>query len=326
MKSLRNSLAKVGIKPPFSVPSGFQTHPKRLKEMIRIMNLPEPDINALQHRKVCDFAENDAQGLTYAYGNIWFLSSTENIFKYSIEGTDLYNPDKVCRLKKKSLSDLNRETDLDKQFCHCSDIDYFDGLTFVIVRYGGDDPPYLLLALSENLEVVGYSWLSPETGDSWCAISPWNGLLYTPSDQNAHLLIPYDVSEFYKVLPYPHKWGKRVNINLKEKGFILRKEDGSLDDEVNSHQGIAFSQNGRLYITRYNGNGPWYNYIHIYNALTGVRLGVSEEYDFPDFWDEIEGISIHPTGIIYIAVAINQNIFTDRFQIYGFKYPDSSPV
>lgn len=31
MKSLLDALAKVGIKPPFDIPSGFQMHPESLK-------------------------------------------------------------------------------------------------------------------------------------------------------------------------------------------------------------------------------------------------------------------------------------------------------
>lgn len=335
MKSLVQSLAKVGKKPPFSIKDGFQTQPNSLREILRILNLPNPKLETLQYKKIHEFSENDAQGLTYGYNNIWFLSSQYKIFKYSIQGNDLFTPTKLRRLKKVRLSDLIGATNLKQEYDHIGDIDYFGGLIFAPIRHyelvtvgpfrdSKSKPPHILLALSKNLEVVGYCFLSMETGDSWCAINPWNRLLYMPNTSDTTSLLTYDVSVFYKVLHDDrHTWGKNVSIRLHNKGFQLKKEDGS-PTEVTNIQGAVFSQNGRLYIPRYNGDGPWYNYLHVYNALTGIRLSVSPEYDFPGGLDEIEGISIHPSGVIYVAVAINDILSTDEFEIYAFKYSNST--
>ena len=173
----------------------------------------------------------------------------------------------------------------------------------------------------------GYSALSLDTGDSWCAVNPWNGLLYMPNCNDDRFLNLYNISEFYTTLRNRAEWGKCVNIDFLENKRYWFYKIGETVASVPAIQGIAFSQNGRLYVTRYSKPSlhPWFNYINIYDTMTGKELARPHEaINFSDFWDEIEGISIHPSGIIYIAVAINQEIQTDRFQIYAFKYPDPS--
>jgi hypothetical protein len=331
MKSLKSSLQRIKKDPPVRVPSCFQIHPGSLKELVKILNLSSPSLRSLKKRRVTNFEENNAQGVTYAYGDTWFLSSEYKIFKYQVKGNDLYRPSKVSCEKKRSLSLLIEKTDLDKKnYDHIGDIDYSNGLLFAPIRSKRGGVPHILLALTENFEVVGYAHLTHDTNDAWCAVNPWNNLLYMPIQSRADCICMYDISEFYKVYHShqtgnsPRLWGRAISIKKLDSKFHFLKSDGITSDQSPSIQGIAFSKNGRLYIARYNGNGPWYNYLKVYNALTGQLLSTSPEYDFPDYWDEIEGISIHPSGIIYVAVAINQNIWTDRFQIYAFKYPESS--
>ena len=60
--------------------------------------------------------------------------------------------------------------------------------------------------------------------------------------------------------------------------------------------------------------------MHIYSALTGTRLAVSPELDFPATWDEIEGLTIHPSGIMYVAVADIDYPSKDEFELYAFRY------
>ena len=87
-------------------------------------------------------------------------------------------------------------------------------------------------------------------------------------------------------------------------------------------QGLAFSTNGRIYVTRSLGEGPWNNLIYVYNALTGQRFGEGREWDFSGSNDEIEGISVHPSGVLYVAVADNDTeaIDTDDFDLYTFRF------
>jgi hypothetical protein len=58
----------------------------------------------------------------------------------------------------------------------------------------------------------------------------------------------------------------------------------------------------------------------MYETLTCARLDVSKEYDFPATWDEFEGVSIHPSNVMYVTVADNDEIGTDEFWVYAFRY------
>ena len=324
MQSLRLSLAKLGMKPPFSVRSNLQTYPESLSELMKIMNLPNPDFAKLQYKRIFDFTEENAQGVTYSYEDNWMLSSEGNIFKYKIEGANLYVPTNVTRLKAASLQNLLKLTAMDEtEFNHIGDIDYYNGLVFAPIKCTSGDA-HVVLALSGDLELVGYSRLAMSTGDSWCTVNPWTRQLWMPNRQSTHYLDVYDVSDFYTLLQRRGQWGAAAQAKLlSNRRFSFFKEDGT-PDYVESIQGIAFSRNGRLYVARYNGDGPWENYMHIFNALTGTRIAVSPEYNFPGTYDEIEGLSIHPSGIIYVAVADNDIIGDDEFELYAFRYTDPS--
>ena len=81
---------------------------------MRIMNLPNPDIETLEYRMVFDFSEDNSQGIAYADGNTWFLSSQYHIYKYAIDGADLYNPTNLGRAREVNLSNLIAATNLNR--------------------------------------------------------------------------------------------------------------------------------------------------------------------------------------------------------------------
>jgi hypothetical protein len=99
-------LQKVGLKRPFTIPKSFQTSPNNLKQIMRILNQPPPLIGDFSKNKIIDFEEDDAQGITYAFGNTWFLSSQNKIFKYLIVGDDLQHPQRKEKLGQVALSSL----------------------------------------------------------------------------------------------------------------------------------------------------------------------------------------------------------------------------
>jgi hypothetical protein len=325
MKSLKQSLAKVGMQPPFTIPGGFQACPPSILKLVQILNSPTPDLDNLDHKMVYDFSEENAQGIAYAYTDIWFLSSEKNLFKYSIKGPDLFSPT-VRRLKKKGLSTLIAASDIDvtgHNFDHIGGISWFEGLLFASIRDGGSKKAHIVLALNLNLDLVGYSWLAQGTADSWCCVDPWDRLLYMTTEESARYFITYDVSEYYRVLSQPGQWGKEVPITLTARKFFFYKQDGS-PDEVTSVQSASFSPNGRLYVAWYVGHTTWWtNHIRVYHALTRRRLD-DREYDFADAYDEIEGITVHPSGYLYVAVTDNDVSDSDEFEIHAFKYRDTT--
>jgi hypothetical protein len=332
MESLVKSLAKVEKKPPFSLRKGFQSHPSSLREMMRIMNLPNPDIETLEYRMVFDFSEDNSQGIAYADGNTWFLSSEYIISQFVINGADLYNPTDWGCTKEVNLSNLIEATNLNPaEFNHIGAIDYFEGLLFAPIKCTTNEG-HILLGLSKDLEVVGYSRLPTTASDSFCAINPWNRLLYMGIDSRTDCLQMYDVSRFYDIWRSRRNWGQSIPINLLNQEFHLFLKDGvtpRMRMAGEDIQGIAFSNNGRLYVTSWTPKTflfgyvvAWHNYLHIYNTLTGALLGI-KEYDFPGSSMEIEGLSIHPSGIIYVAVCDNDPN-TDEFEIHAFKYQNPS--
>ena len=333
MKSLTQSLEKVGKRPPFTIPGGFHTCPPSILKLVQILNAPAPDLDTLDHKMVYDFSEKNPQGIAYAYTDVWFLSAETNLFKYSIKGPNLFNPI-VRRLKKKSLSTLIAASDITMtghKFDHIGGISWFDGLLFASVRDKGSKEQHIVIALNHNLDLVGYSWLARGTLDAWCSVNPWDRLLYMSVKDSAKYFVTYDVSAYYGLLDQPDKWGKEVPISLTGKKFYFYKQDRK-PDEVTSVQSASFSPNGRLYVAWYVGHEVagtttrWTNHIRIYNALTGVRLD-DKEYDFAGVGDEIEGITVHPSGYIYVAVADNDvKPGTDEFELHAFNYRDPTQL
>lgn len=329
MLSLRQSLAKIGKQPPIRIPTDFQTCPKSLGEIVRILNLPKRDIDTLQHNCVHSFTEENAQGLVYAHDEVWFLSSQDNIFKYAIEGQDLYNPTEVHRLLKVSRDELVKAVGLNKNhYKHMGDLGYLNGMLIAPLEHT-DHAHVLLLALNDDLDVIGYSTVPKQTGDAWCAFNSWNGLLYLSQRDSEGHLQALDVSGFFQLLDHPDQYGSLVDTPYVEGRDLVLKGENGIPDHIEGIQGLTFSQDGCLYLTwwycRTRFTGPFWdecvdyaNHLRIYNALTGMRLG-DREYDFSGAYDEIEGISIHPSGVLYIAVAENDVWDSDEFDICAVR-------
>ncbi len=327
MKSLRQSLAKGGLKTPIRIPSGLQTCPGNLNDIIRILNLPRIELRNFKKKRIHSFDSYDPQGLVYAYNNLWFLSDETNIYKYEVEGSDLYNPTIVKRLKRISLSELIKQTDLDSgDYNHIGDLGYFNGLLFAPIRHV-KELYVLLIALNDNLKVVGYKWLPAWVSNAWCTINPWNKLLYMSSARKDSHLYVFDTFHFFNRVAKKTEWGKNIDApghvqTIRSYNLFTQRGD---PDYVESIQGCAFSRNGRLYLTWFVihtlGYDTWTNHLRVYDAITGIQMS-DEIYDFDADYDEIEGISAHSSGILYVAVSNNEQSEPDIFEMYAFHYPE----
>jgi hypothetical protein len=293
-----------------------------------------PNVSNLHHRKVHHFDETNAQGITYAHGDVWFLSSEKALFEYKGRYGNIMHVGKRSG-KELTFADLNRyfsRTTIrfdSNHYNHIGDIDYYKGLLFLPIEYKDKRQKSLIIALSTNFELVAYALLPGQRGNydysaPWCAVNPHNGLLYTAGNGKVTYLNAWDVSEFCSVFSHRDQWGKRVNITLlKDQRIDLRKTNGS-SDKVDSIQGVVFSpDDNSLYLARYRSKKylffftRWHNYIYAYNAHTGKRIARSKEFDFEGVGDEIEGITIHPSGALFVAVAIN--VIKDVFEIHAFE-------
>jgi hypothetical protein len=176
--------------------------------------------------------------------------------------------------------------------------------------------------LSTNLEVVGWSLLEEGTGESTCAVSPWNRLLYVPTAEATGGLVAYDTAAFDERLDRPQDWGRPVQLTRREDADIqLKTPQGTR--HLLGMQGLAFSANGRIYVVRSFDSifGTYSNHMYIYSALSGRLLGDSRKVDFPGSRDEIEGIEVHPEGALYVAVNDN-DVDSDDFDLYAFRFPN----
>ncbi len=286
--------------------------------------LPKPDLDLLTYKKIYDFPEEKAQGLAFGDGSTLYLSSKNHIFKLSISGSNIFEPDSFKLIIRNSLAHYIKSIGIDpKNYDHIGDIDYFDGLLFLPVR-SREKGKNLLLVLNDDMEMAAYSYLPPDISDECCAVNPRQRTLYVVSKLDSRWLNIFDVSVFYK-LASKRYLKLKIDLQPAVKKFWFYDRKGSGYETVYSIQGIAFSSNGRLYLTRYKRMGTWFNYIHAYNRDTGLLLSkTSKNIDFPGDYDEIEGISVHPSGAIYVAVALHHVTGKDQFQIYCFRFTDTN--
>jgi hypothetical protein len=353
MKTLKQSLARLEKYPPIAVPSGldFQTYPNSLIDLIRILNLPEPDFNGWKEQCVYSFSENKAQGMVFAHDDVWFLSSKDTIFRLSVEGSDLYQPTGVHRLAEKPRVDLVGEADLDRDdYVHIGGLGYLDGLVFVPIESKDHDADWLLLGIDEELCVVGHSRMPHEMKDAFVSVNPWNKRLYVCSREKTNRLYAYNVSKFLDKLK-AGEHGANVDPSPDEGSDILLFKDGSPDLIQHIPQGVSFSEDGYIFLSWWLcatkvedivDMSPWHwldpawwaivaltdveeqcvefaNHIRVYNALTGVFL-YETACDFEGtVIPEIEGLSVHPSGVLYVAVSDHVAPDQGEFKIHAFQ-------
>jgi hypothetical protein len=270
----------------------------------------------------------DPQGIAHGGGELWFLSSQTTIRPCTIKGDDPFRPAGVRRGSSRTLGQLLADGELSDPlpilptYDHIGDLGYADPLLYAPIRRTDGDGPNLVMGLSRDLRVVGWAELCVTTGESTCAINPWNGLLYLPPRDETGLLEAYNIGPFVERFGRPSQWGRRLELETVPAAKIqLRTPEGACDGE--GMQGIAFSANGRIYVTR-SGGEPYINRIFVYNALTGQRFGAERTWNFPGRGDEIEGIAVHPAGVLYVSVNDNNAEFPpfsqDNFDLYTFRY------
>lgn len=110
---------------------------------------------------------------------------------------------------------------------------------------------------------------------AWCAINPWNGLLYTSQWENASELFAYDPAT-----------GQRIN-----------GRDVQLSSAVNKVQGGTFSPNGKIYLAS-DAKGAATG-IHVFSQATGAFFGVLRvEVHHGLKQEEMEGVSYVTTDLM----------------------------
>jgi hypothetical protein len=328
MKSILPYLVKSGIKRPVNIPNWFQSYPKSLKEILRILQLPDPQITQWK-RSSSNFDEDwteEFQGLTHAWSNIWFFSNRDELLKvkWDQKGFQI--------LKKIHRNSLGSQF---KPYDHIGDIDYCNGLVFVPFEPVNWNNCAVLLAFSTDLKLVGWAELSGKKDNhaAWCAVNPWDKCVYTSDGStDVSFFYVYDVSTLYK-LRNQNIFQKQIVIKPKMKKFhIYKDKPHGTPDKIKDIQGGAFSPNGRLYITlatvtsRIAGSAvAWDNNMACYDALTGVQLGYMEipHPDSTTIAAELEGITVHKgVNNVFIAHLDNELVGNDEIDILEYWHPN----
>ncbi len=335
--SMREAFQDATHKPFISIRDVFTFWQSSLREMERILTLPLPDLSTLKLKKIDMFGESEGQGITFiSERNKWVVSVRFRIFECQTADGDLYDStlhETGMSLTREEISDILQKATSTKpmttmEIDHIGAAEYYNGLIFAPIESEDTDygPPTLVAFDSELRNIVAFAILDCKDDDcGFCAINPFNGYLYTNDAGEVDRLKAYDVSEFYKAMNNPSEWPKEVSAPwIDKKDLLLCKDDGS-PDHLTSLQGAVFSKNGRVYLSRSPPGEIVYtydNFITAFSSLTGRRIG---EWDAPNFeghYDEIEGICIHPSGVIYFAVSsMNGSKWTD---IYALKYSDAN--
>lgn len=332
MVSLRDALERLAVNAEAGLRDALPVRPSGLRELIRVATLPQPrlaDVEPDDPAAFESFEVEDPQGIVHAGGEQWYLSSQSSVQRCTIEGDDPFRPAGVSRGNRRSLLGLLAEAGLHPgtplaplDFDHIGDLGFADPIVYVPLRRKDGERPNLIMGLSTDLEVVGWSELGATTGESTCAINPWNGLLYVPARDDTGRLEAYGVSTFTERFARRSQWGRPLDLARTSTADIqLRTGDG--DNDGGGMQGVAFSANGRVYVTR-SGDEPYINRIFVHGALNGRRFGAERIWDFPGDGDEIEGIAVHPSGVLYVGVNDNDAEFPpftqDDFDLYTFRF------
>lgn len=265
--SMLASLKKIGEprpgKPIPALRSGFHSAPSSVRAALRAMN--SPGIAEWGRVSTREFDNEtwteECQGLT-SDGQFWFVSSNNEDHRAIHKFT----------LGFKHLGSATFPSELGS---HIGAPDFRNGTVFAPA-----EPTLRVLMFDTSPQFVGSAALTkgslsqvPQTHMSWCAINPWNGLLYSSDFDNVDRVHAYDPANNFGF----------------EKSLVL--EGGA----VNGVQGGVFSGNGHLYLA-----SDASQEIRAYSALNGAFLG-SRKLDYSKSFDEAEELE----GLALLPIVVN---------------------
>jgi hypothetical protein len=329
--SLRQNLGKIGEPKPdkiIKIPSTFHSFPKNksLKMAIHAMNSPLIEGWTMINEKQFENTKwtEECQGVA-GDGISWFLVSTNNevkaLYKFSL------NFDLLGSVPPGGFVGGNWPPEALPNNLHIGPPNFYDNKIYVPV-----EPSACVWILDTNLNTLSVKPLGGKIGSTkqgasmpWCAINPWNGLLYSskfgeppyweddPSGSGVGRLVdPDPVTEVHCYDP--------------QKNFAYVKSLTLEGEPLHKVQGGCFSDNGRLYLT-----SDYTQHIRAYNALNGAFLGYKwVDYDKSGltYTQEIEGICIVPVRYregythVHIVVLENEKTSSDDFFFKHYSVPN----
>lgn len=298
MSALRLStqLSRIGEAFPISFPSSFQTAPKSLRDALRSMNSPNMENwRFLFKKKYLNTGwSHEFQGLAHDHQD-WYFFNKGAVMKFD--------------RNYQKIAEQGIPLPLQQQgYDHIGDGDYHDGLLYAPLEHNNYiDPVILVFDASLNVVRSGKLTTTRQQHAPWCAVHPWNGLVYTSEGDSVSTLYAYDAHTFSFI------------------GHFRLYDANGQAETLNSIQGGCFSQNGRLYLASGNTDD-----IRCYSMLNGRLMGsmpVSYSKGFPEY-EEMEGIAIWDlsgSGQGHLHVAILDNDWPSQDDLYLYHYGVANP-
>ncbi|WP_143861299.1 hypothetical protein [Nocardia amikacinitolerans] len=280
--SLRQHLARIGEpKSPAGVriPTDFFVFPPsgRLRDFMKATRSPEPEQWAKAAEK--EFANKgwteECQGVTHDE-SFWYMSS--NAGKSSSNGRQ--------RVYRIALSnEVVDHVELSGNGSdHLGAIDYYKGRIYCAM----DDPVKIVVIDTPpftgwwSAPLVGASGgPAPQTRSAWCAVNPWNGLLYSAQITAS---IAHDTLYAYRF----DSAGRRF-VHVPDADIVL-------PEKLLFIQGAVFSKNGHVLLASNDTDD-----IRCYSALNGHYLGRVPIRKDGGEGEEVEGLTIWE-GVSYDGV------------------------
>jgi hypothetical protein len=311
--SFREALGKIGepgqdgLFPAFR--SGFSDAPASLREAMRAMEDPLPASWSLPEEENIDedWTQN-CQGVAVG-GGFWFMPSNGSWF-----GVGDVTPRAIFKFHGSELVGTFEVPDSDAS--HLGDLEYVDGELFAALEGSPHSPhgPAVLMVdesftFSQIQPLLGESGgVPPHTDMPWCAIHPWNGLLYSSSFDNVTTVRAYEPAD---------------------DGFRhVPSRDIPLSKALERVQGGAFSPRGHLYLSSDTYVSGKYKGVHVFSILNGAYRGWIRVLADEDT-QELEGLCFSPMSIsghhVDLHVVLLDTIDLEKDDIFFKHYAAPDP-
>ncbi|MCU7877928.1 MAG: hypothetical protein KZQ84_14205 [Candidatus Thiodiazotropha sp. (ex Lucinoma borealis)] len=303
--SLKAALAQIGVNGPNypRIHGGFHSSPSSLKDILKAMQSPQ--VGQWQKTSESEHANHDwteeCQGVTHD-GQHWYISSNKDpiigsakrrIYKFTpgMQQVDYFGVDFIG-------SD------------HLGGIDHYKGRIYAAL-----EQPAKVMWVTTDFQSSGTDTLKSSSGGSspqgssfpWCAVNPWNGLLYSSKFGSA------DGAPIKEIFAYDPADGFKHKKTLELKSGLKRIQGG------------VFSNNGHLLLA----SDHTFD-IRCYSALNGAFRGSAAIQIDPGSGEEVEGLTIWK-GISFdgtpaeVHVILLDNDFPSGDDIYFKHYSVPDP-
>ncbi len=319
MISYREALSHIGEPGPDGVipafRDGYATAPASLSEAIVAMADPRPAEWSLPVEEHIDaFWTENCQGVAVGGGH-WFFPSNGSWF-----GVGDVTPRAIFKFS--GSQQVGQFVVHDDDADHLGDVDYSGGQVFAALE-GSPKSQYGSAVLSVD-ETFTFSQVLPLLGENggappqggempWCAINPWNGLLYSSPFGDTHA-----VKTVFAYRPADDGWRNAPAENIHLRGHHPTRV-----------QGGAFSPRGHLYLTSDAYVDDVNKGVHVFSGLNGAYRGVIKVLALDDN-QELEGLCFAALNMngssVQLHVVLLEQLKLEKDDIFLKHYAAPNPM